>query len=274
MDTSGVRVGRDDDVVLDLCVLGNLEVSSRGVNLALPAGMASRLLQLLLIEPEGVTDSAAIDCLWHGTPPTNALFSLRNLISKLRQVLGASVIVRRQSSYAIDLAQCRLDSDRFGGLLADARQLFARGDFAQTAVLLDEAALLVRGEVFADIRDEPWARAAVAEFDERVRAAQELWAEARLRDGHVSREIARLHAAARSHPEREIRWRQLIDAFRLAGRRTEAMRASREARRALAEFGLSPSAELLACERSIIDDATITQRSSGIRRRPRCLRRS
>ena len=138
-------------------VLGPLEISAGGVDLALPAGMASRLLQLLLMEPAGVTDSVAIDRLWHGTPPSNALFSLRNLISKLRQVLGASVIVRRRSSYAIDLGLCRLDSELFGELLADARQLFARGDFAGAVALLEETTPLVRGEVFADVRDEPWA---------------------------------------------------------------------------------------------------------------------
>ncbi|MEY4339118.1 MAG: hypothetical protein RLZ14_968, partial [Actinomycetota bacterium] len=96
---------------------------------------------------------------------------------------------------------------------------------------------------------EWWAARAVAEADEQVAAAEERWAELCLANRPVGGELGRLRAQALEKPMREARWRQLIDALVLDARRAEALRAAHEARRALAEFGLSAGPELREAER-------------------------
>ena len=157
-------------------------------------------------------------------------------------------------------------------LVGSARMLANEGETDAALRSLDEALALVRGRPFDDVADEPWAMPAVEAITERIALAHEHWADLRIAEGKASREIARLRAAAAAQPHREIRWCQLVEALASDGRRTEALRAVEEARRALAEYGIVPGSGLLAVERGVIGPRPVSEAGAGrqvpIRRGP------
>ena len=87
---------------------------------------------------------------------------------------------------------------------------------------------------------------------ELVASTEERWADAAIAADCASEHLARLRNATSEQPHREVRWRQLVVGLAAAGLRTEALRAAGEARRALAEYGVLPCAELLDVERQLI----------------------
>ena len=111
---------------------------------------------------------------------------------------------------------------------------------------------MVRGRPFHEVADELWAMPAANAAAELVASTEERWADAAIAAGCASEHLARLRNATSEQPHREVRWRQLVVGLAAAGLRTEALRAAGEARRALAEYGVLPCAELLDVERQLI----------------------
>jgi DNA-binding SARP family transcriptional activator len=212
-------------------------------------GLGARLLLALAVDRgSAVPDLDLLERLWSTEPPNQAIASVRNQVAKLRRLLGADVVERTSRGYRLNPDACRLDVDELACTLTTARALGPE----PAATLIDRALGRVRGRPFDDVADEVWAMPAAAAAAELVANAEELWADAVMAAGRAGDDIARLRRAARAHPHRELRWRQLVTALAGAGRRTEGLRAVGEARRALAEFGLLPGADLLELERSLV----------------------
>jgi len=233
-------------LVVVVSVLGELEVSVDGAVLALPRGLARSLLMSLVVDLDRpIPDDDLIERLWGEAAPANAHFSLRNTVSRLRSLLGHDVIGRDSVGYRMSSAAVHTDIAELAEALAACDTLSPD----QQAERVEAALRLVRGPAFAAVRNEWWAARAVAAADEQVAAAEERWADLRLANGQVGGDLGRFRAQALDKPMRETRWRQLVDALVLDARRAEALRAAHEARRALAEFGLSVGPELREAER-------------------------
>ena len=212
-----------------------------GVVVPLPRGLARSLVMSLVVDIDRtVTDEDLIERLWGGAAPANAHFSLRNTVSRLRSLLGHDVIERDEVGYRIPSSAVRTD-------LSDLDRHVAAGD-------VETALGLVRGPAFAAVRHEHWALRAVADADERVAGAEELWADQRLASGRLGSELGRVRAQALDKPMRETRWRQLVDALVLEARRAEALRAAHDARQALAQYGMVAGADLRAAEQRALAD--------------------
>ncbi len=251
---------------MDVGILGELAVWRDGSDVVL-ARLTKRTLAMLIADRDRVvSDDDLIDRLWDDDPPPHAVASLRNSVTRLRKVLPDGAIVRSSSGYRLTRERVVLDIDRFDDLVGAARRSLAAGEPDLAIESLDAALGLVRGEPLEDVRAERWASSAARELAERIALAEELWAEVRLRSHQAGRELARLHRAALSRPEREIRWHQLMQAYAQAGRRTEALRAASEARQALAEFGMVPGPEIIELEQRIlgIDAATEPRRAGPV----------
>jgi DNA-binding SARP family transcriptional activator len=238
-------------------ILGHLEVAGEGGPLPLGSRKQRELLALLLVAAgRVVSDDMLIEALWGNAPPRdrpNRANSLHVLVSRLRRILGAETIVRRNTGYVLEVAPDAVDAYRFEQLVQEGRSQLAADDAAGAAATFAEALSLWRGEALVDFHYQEFARAEIARLEELRVAALEDRAEAELALGRHRELLPSLEALVVEHPYREGFRRQLAIALYRSGRQADALEAYRAARETLVvELGLEPSAELRALERAIL----------------------
>ncbi len=225
---------------MDFRLLGPVEVlGDAGEPLALGGKRPRTLLALLLLHPnEAVSTDRLIDAVWGESPPASARSALQVHVHALRRALGSDRIVTRAPGYLVRVEQGELDVDRAEGLLAEGRP--------------EEALSLWRGAALADVADEDFARAEAARLDETRLSALEARIASDLDAGRHDALGPELDALVAAHPHRErLRAQQMLALYR-AGRQADALAAYRDARAALDELGLEPSAELRGLEQRIL----------------------
>ena len=234
-----------------------------GNTVAVPRGLPTRLCVMLAAQRgTAISDDVLVDRLWPEPVPASALASLRNTARRLRAVLGAQVIGRQGDGYVLDEQLVHTDLDEFDRMTARAR---LESDPEAARKLIGDALDLVRGHPLADVASEPWAAYLVSYWDEQIAVAIDRWAELAVAAAdHAAVPVLRRRAEER--PERETRWVHLMQLLARTGRRTEALRAFRDARSALAEFGMEPGSELRRAERGIVLDETTTDIARPSRR--------
>src|SRR5919202_7050158 len=146
------------------CVLGPLEVHEDGRAVAIGGGRQRALLALLVMHAgEVVSRDRLIEELWAGEPPASGSQSLDVYVSRLRRAfreVGASeILATRAPGYVLTAVDT--DARRFESLVGEARSALAGGDPERGAALLREALALWRGAAYAEVADEPWARAEI-----------------------------------------------------------------------------------------------------------------
>jgi predicted ATPase/DNA-binding SARP family transcriptional activator len=220
-------------------ILGPLEVYEHGRPLALGAQKQRDVLGVLLVHAgEVVSTRRLIDELWADRPPASAAKLVQGYVSGLRKVLGAPVIVTRDSGYVLQLGAGQLDAREFEQLVGEARGLAP----AAAADKLREALALWRGPALVERLDEQRTEALMARID------------ADLACGRHAEVVAELETLVGEHPLRERPRGQLMLALYRSGRQAEALAEYREARRLLTdELGLDPGPELQALEKAILN---------------------
>ena len=225
---------------MEFRVLGPLEVlGDDGEALPLGGKRPRALLAVLLLHPnEAVSSERLIDAVWGEDPPASVRGALQVHVHALRKTLGADRIVTRAPGYLVRLEPEELDAARFDRLVSERR-------FA-------EALALWRGPALADVAEEQFALHDAARLDETRVAAIEARISEELEAGRHDAVAAELDALVAAHPHRErLRAQQMLALYR-AGRQADALGAYRDARAALDEVGLEPSAELRALEQRIL----------------------
>ena len=182
--------------------------------------------------------------------------ALRNAVMRLRASLGdgADAIERAGEGYRLG-SSVELDTQRFDTAIADAVALRI-ADRCEARTRVESALKLVRGEPFANVAGEAWARSAVTTCTERIAAAEEMLGDLIVSAGDNDG-VRVLLRHVEERPEREVRWVQLMLLLDATGRRTEALRAYRRARAALAEFGLQPGRVLRKLADALVNDDDI-----------------
>jgi predicted ATPase/DNA-binding SARP family transcriptional activator len=247
-----VQVRADTVADVRFGVLGPLAVwTAEGAPVRIPETKVRALLAHLLVDPgRPVPTDALIEHLWGDTPPADPPAALRTRVSQLRKALGRQLVGHGPTGYQLRADGDAVDAARFGALLRRARDL---GDPRARADVLTEALALWRGPAFADVADEPFARAAVVRLEEQRLAAVEELAEARLALGEHRALAAELTETVARHPLRERLRAVHLRALYRAGRQGEALGGYEELRRRLAdELGASPGAELATLHQAIL----------------------
>ena len=144
------------------CVLGPLEAYADERSVAVGGGRQRTLLALLLVHAgEVVSRDRLIEELWTGEPPPSAPQSLDAYLSRLRRAFreagAGDVLVTRAPGYVLHVEET--DARRFEALAAEGREALAAGEAERAARVLAEALALWRGAAYAEVADEPWARA-------------------------------------------------------------------------------------------------------------------
>ncbi|QYN35418.1 winged helix-turn-helix domain-containing protein [Pseudonocardia sp. DSM 110487] len=221
------------------------------------------LLAHLLLDPgRPVSADALIEHLWGGSPPADPAAALRTRVSQLRRALGKELVGYSPAGYLLRVDGDAVDAGRFEALVGKAR---AADDPGARADLLTEALALWRGPAFADVADEPFARAAVVRLEEQRLAAVEEQAEARLELGEHDALAAELAGVVARHPLRErLRAVHLLALYR-AGRQGDALTDYDELRTRLAdELGASPGPELAALHQAILRQDPVLEAAAPV----------
>jgi DNA-binding SARP family transcriptional activator len=238
---------------MEFRILGPLEVSGSDGPLPLGGAKQRALLALLLLNANRVVGRDwLVDGLWGERPPETAVTTVQVYVSRLRKVLPGGTLVTRPPGYLLVVDDGNVDVQRFERLVREARG----AEPARASALLCEALALWRGPPLAEFREEPFARVDAARLEEMLVAALEQRVEAELALGGHGEVVAELEALVVRHPHRERLRAQLMLALYRSGRQTEALAAYRDARSALDELGVEPTAKLKQLERQILAQDT------------------
>jgi SARP family transcriptional regulator, regulator of embCAB operon len=246
---------------LDFGVLGPLQLSVNRQPVPLGTPKQSAVLALLLINRNRpVSRDSIIHAIWgEDSPEADAIHNLHVYVANLRKVLGSAgvdpktVLASARPGYQLNVPDAASDLGRFNTEKAAGVQAAAAGRFGLASDRLSAALAQWRAPVLDDLREfrfvEPFAAALV---EDKV-VAHVLRAEAEIACGRADSVISELEELVAEHPYREPLWAQLITAYYLAERQTDALDAYQRLRSTLSEdLGIEPGPTLRTLQQRIL----------------------
>lgn len=241
-------------------VLGPLQLSvdCQPVPLGTPKQRAV-LAMLLINRNRPVTRDSLISAIWEDSPKSDPVHNLHVYIANLRKILGTAGVDPRtslasaQPGYRLSVPDGACDLDRFNTEKVAGVQAAAAGRFRQASDRLSAALALWRGPVLDDVREFRFAETFATALVEDKVVAHTVRAEAEIACGRAYSVISELEALVVELPYREPLWAQLITAYYLAERQTDALDAYRRLRTVLLEdLGIDPGPALRTLQQRIL----------------------
>jgi DNA-binding SARP family transcriptional activator len=246
---------------LDFGVLGPLQVSVDGQPMPLGTPKQRAVLALLLINRNRpVPRDSIIDAIWKDSAQADAVHNLHVYVASLRKIFGTAgvdprtVLASARPGYRLSLPDSSSDIGRFATEKAAGVQAAAAGRFRQASDRLSVALAQWRGPVLDELHEfrfvEPFATALV---EDKV-VTHVVRAEAEIACGRGDSVISELEELVVEHPYREPLWTQLITAYYVAERQTDALDAYRRLRSTLSdELGIEPGPTLRTLQQRILN---------------------
>src|SRR5689334_15150897 len=215
---------------LDFGVLGPLQVTVDGVPLILGTPKQRAVLAMLVINRNRpVAAPALIEAAWEQWPPRAAQASLHSYISNLRKLLdnagvdSSKHLARVPPGYRLTVGEMACDITRFVAEKTAGVQAAAAGRFEQASRHMSAALAEWRGPVLDDLRREfQFADAYAAALVEDKLIAHTARAEAEIACGRSYAVVGELEALTAEHPYHEPLWTQLITAYYMSERQSDA----------------------------------------------------
>jgi DNA-binding SARP family transcriptional activator len=241
-------------------VLGPLEMTMGDEVLPLGTPKQRAVLAMLVINRgRAVSIQALIDAAWDGEPPSGARATLHQYISNVRRLIANTgldphaVLGSAPPGYRLAVADDQVDIGRFIREKTAGLRAAAAGSLETASAHLATALAEWRGPVLDDLHDysfvDPFARA----FTEDKIVVQTAYAEAEIACGRSSSVIGELEALTEANPYREPLWTQLITAYYLAERQSDALDAYFRLRSCLADdLGIDPGPTVRALYEQIL----------------------
>ena len=241
-------------------VLGPLLMTVRGSRMPLGAPKQRAVLAMLMINRNRpVSVDSLIDAVWDGEPVPAARTSIQSHISNLRRLLRDAgvdphqVLASAPPGYQLSVADADWDLGRFITEKAAGVQAFAAGRFEDASSHLSAALREWRGPVLDDLREFSFVDAFATALGEEKLAVHTARAEAEIACGRPGAVISRLEALTAEHPYHEPLWAQLITAYYVTERQSDALRAYRRLKTGLAEgLGIDPGPTVTALHERIL----------------------
>jgi DNA-binding SARP family transcriptional activator len=168
-------------------------------------------------------------------------------VSNLRKLLAGIGVDSRTAlasappGYRLTVPESDCDIGRFALGKTAGVQAAATGKFEQASQYLSAALAEWRGPVLEDLRDFQFVDAFATALVEDKMLAHTALAEAEIACGRSYAVIGELESLTAEHPYREPLWAQLITAYYLAERQSDALEAYRRLKTTLAEdLGIDP----------------------------------
>jgi SARP family transcriptional regulator, regulator of embCAB operon len=250
MVNSGLQVG----------VLGPLQMSVDDILVPLGTPKQRAVLALLVINRNRpVSIEALITALWEQWPPPGARASIHSYVSNLRKLISGvgidprSVLVAAPPGYRLNIPDAACDLGRFITDKNAGVHAAAAGQFEQASQYLSAALAQWRGPVLDDLRDSQFVDAFATALAEDKVLAHTARAEAEIACGRGYAVIAELETLTAEHPYREPLWAQLITAYYVTDRQSDALEAYRRVKTTLADdLGIDPGPTLRALHERIL----------------------
>lgn len=249
-----------EDRRLEFGLLGPLEMSIDGALVPLGTPKQRAVLAMLVINrnrPVGV--DALITALWEEWPPSGARASIHSYVSNLRKLLSnagidpKAVLAAAPPGYRLNIPDNTCDLGRFIAEKTAGVHAAAAGRFEEASRYLSAALKEWRGPVLDDLRDFQFVDSFATALVEDKILAHTAKAEAEIACGRASAVITELEALVIEHPYREPLWTQLITAYYLTDRQSDALNAYRRVKTTLADdLGIDPGPTLRALNERIL----------------------
>jgi DNA-binding SARP family transcriptional activator len=212
---------------------------------------ARTLVKLLaLARGAPVSTERIAEVLWGDLPPARPAEQVGVLVSRVRAVVGADHLTRRDGGYA--LAVDWLDVDELVVRATEAAAALAEGRSAAARVAADAALALDRGELAPD-EDGAWIDGERARVRQASGRAAVVAAEAALAAGDADGAAVIAAGAVAADPYDETALRVLMGAHAAANRPASALAAYAAARtRLIEDLGVSPTAQTEALHTAIL----------------------
>lgn len=251
-------------------VLGSLLMTNDGT--AVPLGAAKQravLAMLLMRRNRPVSVDALIDAVWDGDPVPAARTSIQSYVSTLRRLLrGAggnpnTVLASAPPGYQLNVADAACDVGRFIAEKTVGVQAAAAGRFEEASSHLSAALSEWRGPVLDDLHGFSFVDAyATALLEERL-AAHTARAKAEIACDRPGAVIGELEVLVSRYPHHEPLWAQLITAYYVTERQSDALRAYRRLKTELADgLGIDPGPTVTALHEQILRQEPLAAKRS------------
>ncbi|MEN8238137.1 MAG: BTAD domain-containing putative transcriptional regulator [Actinomycetota bacterium] len=244
---------------MQIRILGSLEVATGTRVLAL-GGLKQRtvLAVLALHHGEVVSPDVLIEATWGEQLPANPANTLQYQIAQLRRILeidpsSPAHLLTRSDGYVLSADTTTLDATGFARDVLKARSAFSSGDLDGAAAAVDTALAFWRGPALGEFSYDEFAQGDATRLEGERLAAEELRIDIALADGRHAEVVPALSQLTVEHPTREGLWARRMTALYRNESQADALRVYQQAREALADIGIEPSADLRALEQRILD---------------------
>jgi DNA-binding SARP family transcriptional activator len=233
---------------LQFGVLGPLQL--RAGEAVVPLGAPKQravLATLLMNRNRAVSVDALIDAVWGQSPVPAARTSIHSYVSNLRRLLGGGshdpnrVLASVSPGYQLNVADADCDIGRFVTAKNAGVHAAAAGRFEDASTYLSAALAEWRGPFLDDLREFAFVDTFATALSEVRVAVHTALAEAEIACGRADGIIPRLEMLTAEHPFRERLWAQLITAYYVTERQSDALNAYQRLKANLAEnLGIDP----------------------------------
>jgi SARP family transcriptional regulator, regulator of embCAB operon len=241
-------------------VLGPLQMTVEGTAVPLGSPKERAVLAMLVINRnQPVSLQSLTKATWEQWPPPAAKASLHSYVSHLRKRLdeagvdSRAVLVSSPPGYRLSVADSDCDIGRFVIEKTAGIQAMMASRFDDASRHLSAALAEWRGSVLDDLCDLQFVDMLATALVEDKLLVHTARAEAEIACGRAYAVIGELEALAAENPYHEPLWAQLITAYYLCERQSDALDAHRRLKTTLAEDqGLDPGPTIRALHQQIL----------------------
>jgi SARP family transcriptional regulator, regulator of embCAB operon len=209
------------------------------------------LASLVMNRNRPVAADSLINAVWGEDAPAEARASLHAYVSNLRRLLGSvgvdgrSMLEKVSPGYRLNIDELSVDLGRFIRERNAGVQAATAGRFDKASSHYSNALAQWRGDVLEDLRAFDFVSVfATAMTDEKV-ATHIALAESEIACGRAKLITGELERLVAEHPFREPAWEQLMIAYYVSARQSDALDAYQRLKTVLAdELGIDPSRAL------------------------------
>jgi DNA-binding SARP family transcriptional activator len=253
-------------------VLGPLELTVGGSPVSLGSSKQRAVLAMLVINRNRVVGSEAlIDAVWGQRARQRSRASLHTYVSNLRRLLndvdvdGRTVLAAAPPGYRLSVRDNDCDIGRFVSAKAAGVRAAAAGQFESASRHLSAALAEWRGRVLEDLPDFEFVASFATALVEDMANVHTARAEAEMACGRANAVIGTLEGLTIEHPYREPLWAQLITAYYLAERQSDALYAYRRLKTALSEdLGIEPGSTIRALHERVLRQEVLDVRRAAL----------
>jgi DNA-binding SARP family transcriptional activator len=251
-------------------VLGPLQLIVEGELVPLGTPKQRAVLALLVVNANRPVDiDTLIGAAWNHRPPSGARATLHAYISNLRRLMAGAGIDRTllasaAPGYRLAITQNQYDLGRFRAAKDAGVHAAAAAEFEQASRYMSDALAQWRGPFLADLCEFQFVETLATAFDEEKVLAHTAHVEAEIACGRPEAVIMELEGLIAEHAYREPLWAQLITAYYLAGRQSDALDAYLRLKNGLAEdLGIDPGPQLRQLYEQILRQEPVDVRKAA-----------